>query len=173
MCDHIPGASRLPSALTCCDRSPRSSIGQNVVRIVEELVSIDHRFCPPLGLPPGGMRIPMPPATDPVGLILAASTRLFVKLIAGRTQSPQLHCMPCHAYLPTLARHFGHSRRPSSLPCSSSGRIQDSASRKKCPQAGEVFDDFSPDESRSGSCEIKYCEVAKGRLKAHSVSNRS
>lgn len=88
----------------------------------------------------------MPPATEPVGLTLAASTRLLIKLMAGRTQSPQLHCMPCQAYLPTLALHFGHSRRPSNLPCSSSGRIQDSASRKKCPQAGEVFDDFSPDE---------------------------
>jgi hypothetical protein len=113
--------------------------------------------------------MPIPPAPDPVGLVLAASTRAFCKLMAGRTQSPQLHCIPCQAYLPTLARHFGHSRRPSSLPCSSSGRIQDSASRKKWPQAGEVFEDFSPEESRSGSCEVRYCEVARGRLEVQSV----
>lgn len=90
-----------------------------------------HKFCPPAGLPPpGGMRIPIPPATEPAGLVRAVSTLLLIRLIAGNTQSPQLHCMPCHAYLPTLAWHLGHSRRPSSLPCSSSGRIQERASRK-------------------------------------------
>jgi hypothetical protein len=53
--------------------------------------NINHRFCPPAGLPPppppGGIRIPMPPATEPVGLIRAVSTLLLIRLIAGKTHS--------------------------------------------------------------------------------------
>lgn len=73
----------------------------------------------------GGMRIP-----NAAGLDLTSSILPFARLIPGTTQSPQLHCIPCHAYLPTLVLHFGHSRRPSSFPCSSSGRIQDKGSTK-------------------------------------------
>ena len=61
---------------------------------------------------------------------LASSIRPFARLIPGTTHSPQLHCIPCQAYLPTLVWHFGHSRRPSNLPCSSSGRIHDKGSMK-------------------------------------------
>jgi hypothetical protein len=51
--------------------------------------NINHKFCPPAGLPPppGGIRIPMPPATEPVGLIRAVSTLLLIRLIAGKTHS--------------------------------------------------------------------------------------
>lgn len=85
-----------------------------------------HRFCLPPD--PGGMRMPIPAA--PAARDLLSSMRPFARLMPGTTQSPQLHCMPCQAYLPTLVRHLGHSRRPSSLPCSSWGRIQESGSRK-------------------------------------------
>ena len=64
------------------------------------------------------------------GLDFTSSMRPFARLIPGTTQSPQLHCMPCQAYLPTLVLHLGHSKRPSSFPCSSSGRIQESGSTK-------------------------------------------
>lgn len=70
-------------------------------------------------------------------ILLGAATTAFdssildlAKLIPGTIHSPQLHRMPCHAYLPTLVLHLGHSSRPSSLPCSSSGFIQDKGSIK-------------------------------------------
>jgi hypothetical protein len=45
---------------------------------------------------PGGRRMP---AVD----FLASSIRPFERLIPGTTHSLQLHCIPCQAYLPTLA----------------------------------------------------------------------
>ncbi|KAG9679972.1 hypothetical protein KCU87_g420, partial [Aureobasidium melanogenum] len=62
----------------------------------------------------------------------ASSILPFDRLMAGTIHSPQLHRMPCHAYLPTLALHLalGHSNLPSTSPFSSSGLIQDKGSRK-------------------------------------------
>lgn len=80
----------------------------------------------------------MPMPAEPCVLDFTSSTLPFAKLIPGTTQSPQLHCMPCQAYFPTLVLHFGHSNRPSNLPCSSSGRIHDSGSRKKCEHVEEL-----------------------------------
>lgn len=74
------------------------------------------------------MRMPIPAAV--CGLDFTSSILPLARLMPGTTHSPQLHCMPCQAYLPTLVLHFGHSSRPSSLPCSSSGFIHDSGSRK-------------------------------------------
>lgn len=123
----------------CCftsySRSGQFSIDKHdcVIVAVSMLYStILHRFCWP-GPPflvgtEGGMRIPI--AAAPGVLDFTSSILLFARLIPGITQSPQLQCMPCHAYLPTFVLHFGHSSRPSSLPCSSSGRIQESGSTK-------------------------------------------
>jgi hypothetical protein len=62
----------------------------------------------------------------------------FARLMPGTIKSSQLHRMPCHAYFSTLVLHFGHSSRPSSLLCSSSGRIQERGSTKQCEQAVDV-----------------------------------
>lgn len=66
-----------------------------------------------------------------VVLDLTSSTLPLARLIPGTIHSPQLQRMPCHAYLPTLVAHFGHSRRPESAALSSSGRIQERGSRKR------------------------------------------
>ena len=94
---------------------------------------IHHRLPLPVGLDGlgvaiGGMRIPIEAGLPTIAL--CSSMRPLARLIPGTTHSPQLQRMPCHAYLPMLVLHLGHSRRPSSLPCSSSGRIHDNGSRK-------------------------------------------
>lgn len=80
----------------------------------------------------------LPPglSTSPFALDLISSILPRAKLMAGTTHPPQLHLMPCQAYLPMFILHlaFGHSSRPSSLPCSNSGRIQDNGSTKRCAQ---------------------------------------
>ena len=63
-----------------------------------------------------------------------SSTFPFANVIAGITQDPQLHLIPCQAYLPTFDLHFGHSSLPSTFPCSSSERIHESGSRKRWAQ---------------------------------------
>ena len=63
-------------------------------------------------------------------LVRDSSIFTLAKLMAGTIQAPQLHFIPCQAYFPTLVLHLGHSRRPFSLLCSSSGRIQDSGLMK-------------------------------------------
>lgn len=131
--------------------------------IVVLLKCIDYRFSLPVVLP-GGMRMPIAP--DPAGLDLTSSMRLFARLMPGTTHSPQLHCMPCQAYLPTLVLHFGHSSRPSILPCSSSGRIHDSGSRKKCAHEADSLELTVALASRFGACEMRYCDVASPRLAA-------
>jgi hypothetical protein len=90
------------------------------------------------GIPrPGPLRT-LPAVCTASLRILTSSTFPFASVIAGTTQAPQLHRIPCHAYLPTLVLHFGHSRRPSTLPCSSSERIQDSGSRKWWAHVNEI-----------------------------------
>ena len=79
------------------------------------------------------------PPARPLVLDLISSTRPRARLIPGTIHAPQLQRIPCHAYLPTLVLHFafGHSSRPSSFPCSSSDRIQERGSRKRCAHGGE------------------------------------
>lgn len=104
--------------------------GRNVVVVLGLAVAAQRFCCPGPALLPneGGIRIPM---LALLGLFDFTSSILpFARLIPGTTQSPQLHCMPCQAYLPTLVLHFGHSSRPSSFPCPNSGRIHDSGSTK-------------------------------------------
>lgn len=71
-------------------------------------------------------------------LSLTSSTLPLPSVIPGTTHSPQLHFIPCHAYLPTLCPHFlfGQNSRPSNFPCSSSGRIHDKGVIWICAQAG-------------------------------------
>lgn len=69
---------------------------------------------------PGGSRIPKAAGPGPPPPRAATLTRLVISTlalaspIAGTTQFPQLHRMPCHANLPILAPQFalGHVRRP-------------------------------------------------------------
>lgn len=67
---------------------------------------------------PGGIRIPIPAGRFPgprgTFVLLALSTRALARPIAGVTQCPQLHCMPCQANLPMLAPQavLGQIRRP-------------------------------------------------------------
>ena len=54
----------------------------------------------PLDRIPGGMR--MPRAAGPLAVVTRwdTSTRALTTAMAGTTQSPQLHRIPCHANLP-------------------------------------------------------------------------
>lgn len=67
---------------------------------------------------PGGIRIPIPagrfPGPRAALTFLAISTRALARPMAGVTQWPQLHCMPCQANLPMLAPQavLGHIKRP-------------------------------------------------------------
>ena len=102
---------------------------------------------------PGPILILLSP---PPLLTPTSSTLPFAKVMAGTTQSPQLHLIPCHAYLPTFVLHFGHSRRPSSLPCSSSDLIHERGSRKWWAHVKEFGDGCE--------CGMRYADVARVRL---------
>lgn len=128
------------------------------------LISTHSNYSNPLpcalvaGIPTPGTFLTPP---SPGVLILTSSTFPFANVIAGITHDPQLHLIPCHAYLPTLDLHFGHSRRPSTFPCSSSGRIQESGSRKRWAQVrasgkGLLWG--------SWGCGIRNWDFARGRL---------
>ena len=83
----------------------------------------NHRFPRPvadsstgLGLIPGGRRMPNAAAGDRAAKLLrfVISTLALARPIAGTTQLPQLHCMPCQANLPMFCPQLalGHVRRP-------------------------------------------------------------
>lgn len=69
-----------------------------------------------LGLIFGGKRIPEGKLPGPRRMATGSemSTLALAKPIAGTTQSPQLHFIPCHANFPMLELHelLGHVRRP-------------------------------------------------------------
>ena len=92
--------------------------------------SLHHRLPPPLAPPRPTALIVVAVA---VAVVRGLTSSIFAlpRLMPGTTHAPQLQRMPCHAYLPTLVLHFGHSRRPSRAPRSSSGRIQERGSRKR------------------------------------------
>ena len=124
-----------------------------------------------------------------------SSTLLFARLNARTTHPPQLQRMPCQAYLPTTLRQrsLGHSKRPSSWPRSSSGRIQDRGSTKTCAQAlgrpaeapwrGLLGSAALPSESlegvlrpsspRGGLCATKYVEIARLRRHLRHLTSRA
>lgn len=130
----VEHTSRIHGSLAQLLRSESSSTRPKLRRSSRSPVMLtSHRFsraAPGLLLiADGGTRMPMAAVLLCV-LDFTSSIFPLARLMPGTTQSPQLHCMPCHAYLPTLDLHFGHSSRPSSLPCSNSGRIQESGSMK-------------------------------------------
>lgn len=86
---------------------------------------VDYRFPLPVssaalafGLIPGGKRMPDAAAGDRAAKLVRfiTSTRALASPIAGTTQLPQLHCMPCQANLPMFWPQtvLGQVRRPDS-----------------------------------------------------------
>lgn len=91
----------------------------------------------------GGKRIPEgKPGPRRMFTGSETSTRALARPIAGTTQSPQLHCIPCHANFPILEPHelLGHVRRPdrgasSGMSGKRLGRIHVSGLVKICAQS--------------------------------------
>lgn len=83
--------------------------------------SLNYRLFPrppASGRIPGGNRMPNAAAGDRAasGLRLTTSIRALARPMAGTTQLPQLHCIPCQANLPMFWAQvvFGQVSRPDS-----------------------------------------------------------